>query len=138
VVSSLVARREGRVVGHLLLSHARIKGRSTTTDCLALAPMAVVPEHQRQGIGTHLVERALDLARERGHGIVIVLGHPHYYPRFGFEPASARNIRTDYDAPDEAFMVLGLRPRALHAVEGVVEYAPEFDAVKPIVRSLEA
>jgi putative acetyltransferase len=91
--------------------------------------MAVVPELQRQGIGTGLVERALELARERGHGIVIVLGHPGYYPRFGFEPASTSNIRTEYDAPDEAFMFLGLRPGALDGVEGVVEYAPEFDAV---------
>jgi putative acetyltransferase len=130
VVVSAVAIRDDTVVGHALLSTARIVGPDRTTACLALGPMAVAPEAQRQGIGTRIVAYALGLARARGHRVVIVLGHPDYYPRFGFEVASTHGVRTKYAAADsDAFMIIGLDPSALDGIAGSAAYAPEFDEV---------
>jgi putative acetyltransferase len=123
---SLVALLGDVVVGHIAMSPAKIRHESGDTACLALAPMAVVPRAQAQGIGSRLVEAALERSRDEGHRIVIVLGHPLYYPRFGFEPVGARGIRCPYEAPPEAFMGLGLQHNALAGVRGVVEYAPAF------------
>ena len=96
---------------------------------LGLAPMAVAPEYQQQGIGSALVRSGLEHCRAAGYKAVIVLGHPRYYPRFGFVPASHFNIRSQYDAPDEAFMALELEPGALGEIGGVVKYHPLFDQV---------
>ncbi len=126
VALSLIAQLDGHIVGHLLLSHAEVVGDRKRYPCLALAPMAVAPNMQNRGIGTQLVARGLELARADGHAVVIVLGHPAFYPRFGFTPASARGISCPYDAPDEAFMIVGLRPAALDGISGTIEYAPEF------------
>jgi putative acetyltransferase len=98
-------------------------------DALALAPLAVLPSHQKRGIGTALVERGLSDARRLGHAIVIVLGHPEYYPRFGFAPAAAFGIRAPFDVRPEAFMALALQEGALMDARGEAVYAPEFMAV---------
>lgn len=129
VLLSLVARRDGRVVGHLLASPASIVGEGRRTPCAALGPMAVAPDMQSRGIGSQLMRRVLDRLRDGGHRIVVLLGHPDYYPRFGFEPGAPLGIRCPYDAPDEAWLVLGLQPGSLDGVAGVVEYAPEFAEV---------
>jgi putative acetyltransferase len=127
---SLVAEAEGgEIVGHVLFTRLKVVEEAVTHAALALAPMAVLPAWQGLGVGSALVRRGLADARGLGHSVVVVLGHPEYYPRFGFLRASRFDIRPPFDAPDEAFMVLGLRPRALDPVRGVVEYPPEFLAV---------
>jgi putative acetyltransferase len=126
---SLVAVREGRVVGHILFSQVTVASPSGDFAAVGLAPVAVLPELQRQGVGSLLVRAGLDEIRRAGHEVVVVLGHPEYYSRFGFERASARGIRWEHDAPDEAFMVLELRPSALRGRGGIVRYRPEFDTV---------
>jgi putative acetyltransferase len=88
--------------------------------------MAVLTEHQRTGIGSQLVEKGLSILRERGCGFVVVLGHPEYYPRFGFVPASRFGLTCEYDVPDEVFMALELQKNALQKVSGVVKYHSEF------------
>ena len=121
---SLVAETGGKIVGHLLFSQLAIVSPERTIDALALAPLAVAPERQSQGIGTELTRRGLDLCRERGQRIVIVLGHPHYYPRFGFSPELARPLESPYAG--DSFMALELVPGALDSVTGRVEYTPPF------------
>lgn len=121
---SLVAELNGRVVGHVLFSRLPIVTAFGTLSALALAPLAVVPECQSQGIGTELVRRGLDLGRQQGHAIVIVLGHPRYYPRFGFSAQLAQRLESPYAG--ESFMALELTPGALAGVRGRVEYPPPF------------
>lgn len=117
------------MVGHILFTKVAVRGASQIHDALALAPMAVVPHCQKQGVGSALVRRGLEAARELGHSVVIVVGHPDYYPRFGFVPAQPLGILAPFEAPSEAFMVLGLHPNALLGVHGTVEYPPAFEQV---------
>lgn len=124
---SLVADVDRRVVGHVLFTRCWIDhaaGRSM--ESLALAPMAVLPEFQKQGIGDRLVRAGLDRARSLGFGSVIVLGHARYYPRFGFTPAEEWNIRPPFEVPADHYMALELVPDALASVAGTVRYAQEF------------
>jgi putative acetyltransferase len=124
---SLVATRDGVVVGHILFSRVKIRGGRDGVSALALAPMAVLPGCQRQGIGSALVRAGLERARQLGHRVVVVLGHPEYYPRFGFAPAARWGIRTPFGAPDDAFMLLELGPgRLVEAGPGEVEYPAAF------------
>jgi putative acetyltransferase len=124
---SLVAEVQGAIVGHIAFSPVRISGPAAERAAVGLAPMAVLPEHQRRGIGSRLVRAGLEALRDAGHGAVVVLGHPHYYPRFGFAPASRWGLRWERDCPDEAFMALELRAGALEGAGGVVRFRPEFD-----------
>jgi putative acetyltransferase len=121
---SLVAESGGRIVGHILFSRMSIDTASGAIAAVALAPMAVFPEYQRQGIGKELVRRGLDDLRARGEQIVIVVGHPEYYPRFGFSSALARPLESPF--PSEAFMALELRDGALDGVRGRVRYPAAF------------
>src|SRR5204862_6872701 len=94
-------------------------------------PMAVLPDRQRRGIGSRLVRRGLDILRERGCTFVVVVGHPEYYPRFGFEPASVHGLASQWEGvPDAAFMVLVLVARAMAGVSGVAKYREEFNEVR--------
>ena len=117
---SLVAREDGEVVGHILFTEARV-GEAAV---LALAPMAVVPERQRGGIGQALVQEGLRRARATSYPAVVVLGHPEYYPRFGFRPAAAQGVTAPFPAPDEAWMMLRLQ--AGDPPRGEVTYPPPF------------
>jgi putative acetyltransferase len=126
---SLVAERGGEVVGHLLFSPVGIDSGRESTAGLGLAPMAVLPARQRAGIGSVLVRTGLAECWRAGHGWVVVLGHPEYYPRFGFVPASRHGLAWEHPAPDEAFMVLPLREGAIPVGGGLVRYAPEFGQV---------
>jgi putative acetyltransferase len=121
---SLVAVDGGQIVGHLLFSELAIVGEAQSILGLALAPLAVIPERQSQGIGSQLTRRGLALCQQAGHSFVIVLGHPHYYPRFGFSADLARPLESPYAG--ESFMALELVPGALHGVRGRVEYPPPF------------
>jgi putative acetyltransferase len=124
---SLVALENSQVVGHILFTRITVRGEDHPRAALALAPMAVLPSFQRKGIGSALVRRGLEEARSLGHLVVIVVGHPDYYPRFGFVPAQASGIRPPFEVPNEAFLVLELQPGALREIRGVVKYPPEFD-----------
>lgn len=126
---SLVAVRDAQVVGHIFFSPVTIEGQHSSVQALGLAPVAVRPELQNQGIGSLLVREGLNVARRLGQNIVVVLGHMTYYPRFGFEVASRKGLRCEFPAPDEAFMVAELTPGALRGVSGVVKYLPEFSRV---------
>ena len=118
---SLVAEMDGRVVGHILFTPTETTGGGTV---LALAPVGVDPLFQRQGIGSALIRRGLDEARRLGYGAVIVLGHPDYYPRFGFSLAHEKGFAAPFPVPDEAFMVLELCPGT---PGGTVVYSPAFE-----------
>lgn len=125
---SLVAEDNGRLIGHILFTPAVIDNDARCVAGMGLAPMAVLPQRQRQGIGSELVTAGLKLLRQRACPFVIVLGHPQFYPRFGFTPASRRGIRSQWeDVPDEAFMVLVLDQAAMRGVAGVARYRDEFN-----------
>jgi putative acetyltransferase len=122
---SLVATLNGQVAGHILYSPVTI-GQVTGAG---LGPMAVLPENQRQGIGSRLVEAGNGRLRAAGCPFVIVLGHPEYYPRFGFQPAGIRGIKCEWDAPDSAFMLLVLDEAKMENVSGLAKYRPEFSSL---------
>jgi putative acetyltransferase len=126
---SLVAVIDDRAVGHLFFTPAVIESSDRSWSALGLAPLSVLPDYQRQGIGTALMNEGLEECRRLGHERVIVLGHPDYYPRFGFERASQHNVRFEFEAPDEACMILALQPGALDGVNGVAKYQPEWNGV---------
>ncbi|MCB9933331.1 MAG: N-acetyltransferase [Planctomycetes bacterium] len=125
---SLVAETDGRVVGHILFTPVKVVGE-VTWPALALAPMAVLPEFQRRGIGSQLVHAGLEACRAAGHEVVFVLGHPEYYPRFGFRRMSEFGITCEFNAPDEVLMVLELTPGAIAGRRGEVRYHPLFQGV---------
>lgn len=124
---SLVAEENGTIVGHIMFTPVLIKNDKLVQG-MGLAPMAVIPSRQRQGIGALLVKSGLQILREKGCPFVIVLGHPDYYPRFGFQPASRLKIRSQWDdVPDEAFMVLVMDDKAMQDVSGIARFREEFN-----------
>lgn len=127
---SLVAQLEEHLVGHILFSPVAVEEGPRAGEMMALGPMAVLPEHQRRGAGSRLVEAGLDACRELDAGAVFVLGHPEYYPRFGFQPATQRGLYYKSAAFDPFFMVLELQPGVLvGGPTGEVRYHPLFDEV---------
>jgi putative acetyltransferase len=126
---SLVAVDDGQVVGHIFFSPVSVESEDVKFMALGLAPMAVLPAYQNQGIGSQLVRHGLKECEREGHEIVFVLGHPDYYPRFGFSVAKAKGFSCEYPAPDEAFMVAELKPEALNGRRGLVKYNAEFAMV---------
>jgi putative acetyltransferase len=127
VLVSLVAELEEHIVGHILLTRMSIETAAGSVSAVALAPVAVLPEYQRRGIGAELIVRGLDILRDHGERIVIVLGHPGYYPRFGFSEEKARGLESPF--PPEAYMALDLTPGALDGVRGKVKYPRAFGLV---------
>jgi putative acetyltransferase len=126
---SLVAD-DNAIVGHILFTPVTLDTTQRRLVGMGLAPMAVHPDSQRGGIGTQLVTRGLEILRERNCPFVVVVGHPEYYPRFGFGPASRRGLASQWEGiPDEAFMVLVLDETAMTGASGVARYRPEFDDV---------
>lgn len=127
---SLVATLDDKIVGHILFTKIKIvSDNGDETDSLALAPMAVRPGFQHQGIGGQLISRGLERAGELQYKSVIVLGHEHYYPKFGFLPADKWNITCPYDVPANVFMALELVTDGLKDAGGLVKYPEEFDMV---------
>ncbi len=127
-VISLVAEVDGEVVGHIMFSPVSLSG-DPNLKVMGLAPMAVIPEHQRQGIGSALVEAGLEKCRLLGFATVVVLGHPEYYPRFGFVPSSRFGIDSEYEVPEEVFMAMELQPEALTGKTGRVKYHAAFNSL---------
>lgn len=127
---SLVVALGNKIVGHILFTKIRIKSDDDKEfDSLALAPMAVKPEFQKQGIGAKLIQTGLLKAKELGHKSVIVLGHEHYYPKFGFVPAKKWKIKAPFDVPENVFMGIELVADGLKNVTGTVQYPKEFELV---------
>jgi putative acetyltransferase len=126
---SLVAVSDGQLVGHILFSPVSVVSEGTTYSALALGPMSVLPDFQNRGVGSRLVRRGLEVCRDSGHEVVVVIGHPWFYPRFGFVPARQKGLDCEYPVPDEVFMAAELRVGALAELKGVVKYHPEFDKV---------
>jgi len=122
---SLVAEENGTIIGHILFLKITISGHHEYGS-LVLAPMAVLPMYQRQGIGGKLVGNGLNKAGELGFDAVIVVGHPEYYPRFGFEQASKWGITCPFEVPDEAFMAIELYGGSLAGTSGVARFPKEF------------
>jgi putative acetyltransferase len=126
---SLVATEKCRVVGHIAFSPVAIESDRQVLSAVGLGPMAVSPERQGCGIGSQLVEEGLNEIRICGHTIVVVLGNPEFYARFGFLPAGQFGIRWENSVPDEVFMVKALSDNALSGVSGIVKYRPEFSMI---------
>lgn len=123
---SLVAEMEGKIVGHALFSPVTTEFNLFDRHFLGLAPLSVHPAYQRQGIGSRLIRRGLELALASGTHAVFVLGSPTYYPRFGFTRVDDWNLICDYDVPPEDFMAVTLRPHGLDGCGGLVSYHPLF------------
>jgi putative acetyltransferase len=124
---SQVAVDDGQIVGHILFSELPIVTSRGTVDALSLAPLAVIPNRQRQGIGSILTLQGLRTCADRGYRIVLVVGHPEFYARFGFSPQLAQRLNSPYSGA--AFMALELVPEALTGVEGEVHYPPPFQVL---------
>ena len=126
VALSLVAVDDSGIVGHVLFTPVTIEGDGPPIAALGLGPMAVLPEHQRQGIGSTLVEAGLQECARMGCQVVVVIGHPEFYPRFGFRPGRQSGLRSEFSVPDEAFMVAELDAGALAGRRGLVRYIEQF------------
>ena len=126
---SLVAEAETRVVGHILFTPVELSGNKSKLKIVGLGPMSVLSQHQNKGIGSKLVEAGLEHCKSLGYDAVVVLGHPRYYPKFGFVPSVKYGINSEYDVPDEVFMILELVPGSLMHHEGVIKYHEAFDSI---------
>jgi predicted N-acetyltransferase YhbS len=125
---SLVATLDNEVVGHILFTRIKIiDDNHEVFESLALAPMAVKPAIQKRGIGGQLIKAGLAKAKVLGHKSVIVVGHEHYYPKFGFTPAGYWNIKAPFEVPANVFMGLELILDGLKGVKGTVKYPKEFE-----------
>jgi putative acetyltransferase len=125
---SLVADDNGSIVGHIMFTPVQVTGGKQKVQGMGLAPMAVLPSRQRQGIGTLLVEYGLKVLRKMRVPFVVVLGHPDYYPRFGFRPAAKYKIKSQWGGiPDEAFMILIMDDKAMQNASGIVMFRDEFN-----------
>jgi putative acetyltransferase len=124
VLLSLVAEVDSQIIGHILFSRMTLETAQGPVAAVSLAPMAVLPEHQGRKIGSQLVRRGLGELRDRGERIVIVLGHKHYYPRFGFSSEMASHLASPF--PPEAFMALELSEGALEGIQATVRYPSAF------------
>lgn len=129
LVAEIDSDKGSIIVGHILFSPVELSHNRTNIKLMGLAPMAVTPEYQKQHIGSMLVKAGLEQCKMRGYDAVVVLGHPSYYPRFGFVPASRFNLQSEYDVPDEVFMAIELNSGALENNDGVIRYHPAFNQV---------
>ncbi len=123
---SLVAELSSQIVGHIFFSPVSIEDENSSFMAMGLAPLAVLPDHQNQGVGSALVTAGLDECRRLGHDVVVVLGHSKYYPCFGFISGQTKGIRCEYNVPDDVFMVAELTSGALRGRKGLVKYHSAF------------
>jgi len=125
---SLVALRRGEAVAHAFFTRVVIECDSGYDRGVGLAPLAVLPEHQRSGLGTDLVRHGIAALKDRRHGVLVVLGEPAFYTRFGFRPANTFGLMCSYDVPPECFLALPL-DTGYCGGGGLVRYASAFDAL---------
>jgi putative acetyltransferase len=123
---SLVAIHKNKIVGHILYFPIIIITEKNVVRTLSLAPMAVLPDYQKKGIGGTLIKAGLEKAKELGFISVVVLGHPEYYPRFGFRKASDWKIKEPFGVPDEVMMVIELKEGALGFGGGLIDFPKEY------------
>lgn len=123
---SLVALKDGKIVGHILLTKLNIRDSEVLYDSLALAPVSVLPTYQGQGIGSQLIERAHEIAIQLGYQSIVLIGHEDYYPRFGYKPAHEYGILFPFEVPQKNALAKELMPNALQDVNGMVTYPKEF------------
>ena len=126
---SLVAETDNEVVGHILFTPVELSGNKNKLKIMGLAPMAVLSKYQNKGIGSRLVRSGLEHCKSLGFDAVVVLGHPDYYPKFGFVPTVKYGIGSEYEVPDEVFMILELIPGSLKNHEGIIKYNDTFNSV---------
>lgn len=126
-LTSLVAEVDGNVVGHILFTPVSLTDNAHL-KIAGLGPMAVLPDHQRKGLGSALVREGVSRCKDLGYCAVVVLGHPEYYPRFGFVPGDRYGLRCEYDVPADVFMVVELEPGALDGASGLVRYDELFSS----------
>jgi len=124
-IVSLIAEEKGTLVGHIMFSPVSLSGHPDF-KLMGLAPMAVVAEYQRKGVGSNLIREGLKKCRLLGFQAVVVLGHPAYYPRFGFRPSYRYGIDSEYDVPENVFMILELSPGVLLNKNGRITYHSVF------------
>jgi putative acetyltransferase len=123
---SLVAVQDIAIVGHIAFSPVEIASEKSNFGALTLAPVAVLPAHQNKGIGSQLITAGLEECHRLGHEIIVLAGHPNYYPRFGFIRACPKGIECEFEVPDEAWMIAELKQGALAGRQGKVRFQPEF------------
>jgi putative acetyltransferase len=123
---SLVASDGGQVIGHIMFSPTTVESEGGDFEALMLAPLAILPEYQRQGVGSKLVTTGLEECRRLEWDLMLVVGHAEYYPRFGFTKARSRGIGCEFEVPDEAWMVIELSDGALAGRTGTARFQPEF------------
>lgn len=126
---SLTAEDGKDIVGHIMFSKAVIDTGEGEVPTLALAPVAVMPQRQNEGIGSLLIREGLKQAELQGFAHAVVLGHPDYYPRFGFRPSTVFGIFSPFPVPEEVFMVMEFKEGSLTGISGTVKYPPSFDHV---------
>ncbi|MEG2786365.1 MAG: N-acetyltransferase [Romboutsia sp.] len=123
---SLVALDGEKIVGHIMFTKISIENQDDKVEGLALAPLAVLPEYQKKGIGSNLIKEGLKISKELGYKSVVVLGSEQYYPKFGFKEAIDFGVKPPFEVPSKNFMVIELEENSLKNVEGIVVYAKEF------------
>jgi len=126
---SLVARYRNAIIGHILLYPVKINAYKKKCNSLALAPISVIPRFQNKKVGSILIKEDLEKAQKLGFKSVIVVGHPEYYPRFGFEKASKYGISPPFNVPDTAFFAIELEKDGLKNCNGTIEYPSEYNEV---------
>lgn len=126
---SLVAETEDKVVGHIFFTPVELSGDEDKLKLMGLAPMAILSQYQNKGIGSKLVNAGLEQCRSLGYDAVVVLGHPNYYPKFGFVQSVKYGIKSEYEVPDEVFMILELTPDALKNHRGIIKYHEALSSV---------
>ena len=124
---SIVAEFNGEIIGHIMFTEAVIREGDKNHQTLTLGPVSVLPEYQKKGIGSRLIEEGHDAARRLGYRSVLLVGHPEYYPRFGYRPAEVFGIKTYLELPPRVFMACELTKNGLEGVSGTVNFAPEFN-----------
>jgi len=129
IIFSFVALMGEEIIGHIVFSPVTLEPFGHAVKGAGLAPVAVLPEFQRKGTGSQLIRHGIKECTKAGYDYIALLGHPGYYPRFGFIPSVKYNIRCEYDAPVEAFMILELKTGVLSGHSGIVKYLPEFNGV---------
>lgn len=126
---SLVYEENDELVGHIFFTPVELLGDTSGLRIIGLAPMAVIPQMQKRGIGSLLVKAGIQQCINEGYDAIVVLGYPNYYPRFAFLPSITYGIRSEYEVPDDVFMVLELREDSLKGKRGMVKYHEAFGSV---------
>ncbi|MCE5213778.1 MAG: N-acetyltransferase [Methanobacterium sp.] len=130
---SLVAERDGEILGHILFTRISIEPHQEKFHAVILGPLAVKPGLQKQGIGSKLIAEGIETCQAQGYHSIIVIGHPNYYPKFGFKSATDEGLKSPVPVPDEAFMVLELVPESLTGVKGEIKFPKEFFEIEGLL-----